>query len=336
MVGAGLHIGLTIFLLLAAVLLEAISVTKKGEILTGLIVLFCLSSFFGTFMASKLYKYLKGEFWIRNILTTIFLFPLPFSLVFLAVNSMAWYNGLTAALPFSAILTIVALFTFVSLPLSIIGGILGKNSIKRRKPSDLSQKQDEFEFYNPPCAVHQVPRQIPTTFASDSGGNNSSQKQGYFISCLSPSSPSSQRLLHFLLAGFLPFSAIYIELHYIFSSIWGHTIYTLFGILMLTFILLLIVTSFITISLLYFQLNREDYRWWFRTFVNGGATGLFILGYSVFFYTSRSSMEGSYSLLSYFGYVSMISLSFFLFLGAVSFLSCFYFVHHIYKVIKLD
>lgn len=25
-------------------------------------------------------------------------------------------------------------------------------------------------------------------------------------------------------AGFLPFSAIYIELHYIFSSIWGHKV----------------------------------------------------------------------------------------------------------------
>lgn len=26
------------------------------------------------------------------------------------------------------------------------------------------------------------------------------------------------------MAGFLPFSAIYIELHYIFNSIWGHKV----------------------------------------------------------------------------------------------------------------
>jgi len=44
------------------------------------------------------------------------------------------------------------------------------------------------------------------------------------------------------MAGFLPFSAIYIELHYIFASLWGHKIYTLFGILFLAFIMLLIVT----------------------------------------------------------------------------------------------
>lgn len=40
------------------------------------------------------------------------------------------------------------------------------------------------------------------------------------------------------MAGFLPFSAIYIELHYIFASLWGHKIYTLFGILFLAFIML--------------------------------------------------------------------------------------------------
>jgi hypothetical protein len=59
------------------------------------------------------------------------------------------------------------------------------------------------------------------------------------------------------LAGFLPFSAIYIELHYIFASIWGHKIYTLFGILFVAFVMLVMVTSFITIALLYFQLARE-------------------------------------------------------------------------------
>jgi hypothetical protein len=69
------------------------------------------------------------------------------------------------------------------------------------------------------------------------------------------------------------FTAIYIELHYIFASIWGHKIYTLFGILFLAFVMLVIVTSFITIALLYFQLAREDYRWWWSVFCNGGSTG---------------------------------------------------------------
>ncbi len=42
---------------------------------------------------------------------------------------------------------------------------------------------------------------------------------------------------------------------------WGHKMYTLFGILALAFAMLLLVTCFITIAFTYFQLILEDYRW---------------------------------------------------------------------------
>jgi hypothetical protein len=73
-----------------------------------------------------------------------------------------------------------------------------------------------------------------------------------------------------LMAGFLPFSAIYIELFYIYSSVWGHTYYTLYGILCLVFVILNIVTACITVALTYFQLSMEDHRWWWTAFINGG------------------------------------------------------------------
>ena len=74
-------------------------------------------------------------------------------------------------------------------------------------------------------------------------------------------------------AGFLPFSAIYIELYYIFASVWGHKVYTIYSILFIVFIILLIVTAFITIALTYFQLAVEDHTWWWRSFLCGGSTG---------------------------------------------------------------
>ena len=74
-------------------------------------------------------------------------------------------------------------------------------------------------------------------------------------------------------AGFLPFSAIYIELYYIFASIWGHKVYTVWSILFIVFIILILVTAFITIALTYFQLAVEDHRWWWRSFLCGGSTG---------------------------------------------------------------
>ena len=76
-----------------------------------------------------------------------------------------------------------------------------------------------------------------------------------------------------MLTGFLPFSAIYIELYYIFASVWGHKVYTIYSILFIVFIILLVVTAFITIALTYFQLAVEDHTWWWRSFLCGGSTG---------------------------------------------------------------
>ena len=76
--------------------------------------------------------------------------------------------------------------------------------------------------------------------------------------------------LQMFMAGFLPFTAIYIELHYVFTAVWGDRVYTLFGILFVAFILLLLVTSFVTIVLSYFQLTIEDHRWWWRALISGG------------------------------------------------------------------
>lgn len=75
-----------------------------------------------------------------------------------------------------------------------------------------------------------------------------------------------------LVAGFLPFSAIYIELYYIFTSVWGHMDYTIYSVLFVVFCILLVVTATITVVLTYFQLAVEDHRWWWRSMLCGGST----------------------------------------------------------------
>ena len=137
-------------------------------------------------------------------------------------------------------------------------------------------------------------------------------------------------------AGFLPFSAIYIETHYIFASIWGHKIYSLFGILFLAFVLLLCVTSLITIALIYFQLAMEDHQWWWRSILYGGSTGLFLYGYCFFYFYMRSDMSGLLQTCFFFGYMLIVSYAFFMLLGTVGFFSSLFFVRHIYRAIKCE
>jgi transmembrane 9 superfamily protein 1 len=72
------------------------------------------------------------------------------------------------------------------------------------------------------------------------------------------------------IAGFLAFSSISVELYYIFATMWGREHYTLYGVLLLVFFILLAVTACISVTLTYFQLSSEDYRWWWRSVVAAG------------------------------------------------------------------
>ena len=53
------------------------------------------------------------------------------------------------------------------------------------------------------------------------------------------------------------------------------------------FVLMLITTAEIAIVLCYFQLASEDYRWWWRSFVNTGCTALFVFAFSLFYMLSH-------------------------------------------------
>ena len=82
--------------------------------------------------------------------------------------------------------------------------------------------------------------------------------------------------------------------------------YTLYGILLLAFVLLTIVTSFIVIALTYFQLAAEDHRWWWRSFLSGGMVGLFIYAYCFFYYLNHSGMNGFLQTSFYFLYMANV------------------------------
>ncbi|OAY68593.1 Transmembrane 9 superfamily member 3 [Ananas comosus] len=138
------------------------------------------------------------------------------------------------------------------------------------------------------------------------------------------------------IAGFLPFSAIYMELYYVFTSIWGHRVYAVYSILFLTFVILVIVTAFVTVTLTYFQLAAEDHKWWWRSFLSGGSTGLFIYGYCFYYYYARSYMSGFMQTSFFFGYMACVSYGFFLMLGTVAFHSALCFVRYIYRSIKCE
>eukprot|EP00606_Chrysophyceae_sp_TOSAG23-5_P001079 GSChrysophyteH2.ASY1.ANO1.1456.1 assembled CDS len=296
--GAGTQILFTSFLLLCCVLAGVFKATKRGSVLTACIILYAICGVVGGLVAGRVFKQMKGKNWVWNTILTACTFPVPLLAVFMVVNTIAATHDSTAALPFTTILIVLAILLFVHLPLTVVGAILGRNI---------------SEEYKAPCRTNKAVREIPA-----------------------PQMWYQQPVAQIFMAGFLPFSAIYIELHYIFAAIWGHKIYTLFGILLLAFIMLVIVSAFITVALAYFQLAREDHRWWWSAVFNGGATGLFIFAYSFYYLEYRSNMSGLLQLSFYFGYTGIVSYAFFLMLGSVGYFSAFAFVNKIYSAVKSD
>lgn len=270
---------------------------NRGALYTALVVIYALTSGIAGYTAASFYRQLEGTNWVRNLLFTGCLFCGPLFLTFCFLNTVAIAYNATAALPFGTILVILLIWTLVTSPLLVLGGIAGKNS------------RAEFQA---PCRTTKYPREIP------------------------PLPWYRGTVPQMAMAGFLPFSAIYIELYYIFASLWGHKIYTIYSILFIVFIILIIVTAFITIALTYFQLAVEDHQWWWRSVLCGGSTGVFIFGYCVYYYFARSDMTGFMQTSFFFGYMTCICYGFFLMLGTVGFRASLLFVRHIYRSIKCE
>ena len=96
-------------------------------------------------VSARLYKQLKGKNWVWNVVLNSIVFPAPLGIVFGWVNTVAWNNGSTAAIPFTTIIMMCAIFLFVNFPLTVVGAITGRNC---------------SEEYNPPCRATKVPREV--------------------------------------------------------------------------------------------------------------------------------------------------------------------------------
>merc|ERR1712217_43328 len=163
-----------------------------------------------------------------------------------------------------------------------------------------------------PVRTNQIPRQIPA--------------QPWFI----------QPVFTCLVGGILPFGAVFTELFFIMSSLWQHQFYYLFGFLALVLLILIVTCAEISIALTYFQLTSEDYNWWWRSFLSSSASAFYVFLYSILYFSSRLQIERAVSTLLYFGYMTIISIVFFLLTGSIGMIATFQFVKVIYGSIKID
>ena len=296
LVGTGIQLLAMTCITMFCALGGLMSPANRGTLLTSLCLLFVFMGSFNGYHSARIYKLFHGKEWKRNTLFAALFYPTIMGIVFCSINFFVWYHGSSTATPFGTMISLVMLWLGVSAPLVFIGSYFGFKK----------------EIIEVPVRTNQIARHIPD--------------QVWY----------TNPFFSVALGGILPFGAVCIELFFIMSALWLHQYYFVFGFLFIVLIILVVTCSEITIVMCYFQLCNEDYRWWWRSYLSAGSSGIYLFVYSIWYFVSKLDIKGFVPTVLYFSYMGMISFTFFLVTGSIGFTSCLWFTKKIYGAIKVD
>jgi len=296
LVGSGIQVFSMTLITMTFALLGFLSPANRGGLMTAGVVLYVIMGALAGYCSARTYKLFNGVHRKRNIVLTAFLFPGVIFTIFFVLNLFIWGQKSSGAVPFGTLMALVAMWFGISVPLVFFGAFFGYRK----------------ELEQPPVRTNQIPRQVP--------------EQIWYMS----------PIFSIFLGGILPFGAVFIELFFILSAIWGHQFYYLFGFLFIVFVILILTCAEITIVMCYFQLCAEDYKWWWRSYLTAGTSAFYMFLYSIFYFFTKLEITTFVSALLYFGYTLIMALFFFVLTGTIGYYACFWFVTKIYSSVKFE
>ncbi|GAU95260.1 hypothetical protein RvY_06906 [Ramazzottius varieornatus] len=295
-VATGVQLLCMAFVTMFVAMLGMLSPASRGALMQAGILLYVFSGSIGGYHGGRLYKTFKGVEWKRTALITSLFFPGVVFGTCFFLNFFIMGKHSSGAVPFTTMLALLCLWFGVSLPLVFIGYYFGY----RKQP------------YQNPVRTNQIPRQVPD--------------QVWYL----------RPTMATLMAGILPFGALFVELFFLMNAIWLKQYYYLFGFLFLVFIILMISVSIISIVMVYFQLCGENYHWWWRSLVVSGGVAVYVLAYSVFYYVTKLEISGFIPTLLYFGYTLLMVITVWVLTGTIGFYAAYFFTRRIYGAVKID
>lgn len=299
LVGSGMQLLYMAFGLLVLSTLGVLNPSFRGGYISVAIGLFIFAGVFSGYFSARIYKTFGGQLWQQNVIVTASLVPgLLFATMFI-LNLFVWVQASSTALPFGTLIALIALWLFVQLPLVYIGSWFGF---------------ERMGAYAHPIRANVIPRQIPA--------------QRWYLKV-------GQRLL---LAGFVPFMVIFVELMFVVKSLWVDktTYYYAFGFTGIVSAVLAVTVVEVTLVATYFLLCSEDYHWWWHSFVIGGSSSIWVYAYLIYCYFTSLHINGFLSSMLFFTYGFLACGLYALLTGTIGFLAAYAFVRKIYGAIKVD
>ncbi|TFA99187.1 Transmembrane 9 superfamily member 7 [Trichoderma ghanense] len=299
LVGSGMQL---FFMAIGLVSLGALGVLNpsfRGGFISVGVGLFIFAGLFSGYFSARVFKSFDGADHRANALVTALLFPgLTFGLVFI-LNLFVWAQASSTAIPFGTLVAILVLWLCVQVPLVYAGSHYGFH------------KAGAWEH---PTKTTAIPRQVP--------------RQAWY----------SKSIQAVLLAGLIPFAVIFIELLFVFQSIWQDksSYYYVFGFLAVVLAILMLTISEVTIVTIYAQLCAENYHWWWQSFFVGGGSAFWVFLYSLWYYFFKLHISGFVSSMLFFAYSFLACCVYGLLTGTIGFLSAYAFVRRIYRYVSLS
>ena len=294
-VGGGVQLACMTGISLLLSLLGFLSPTVRGRLLTAALLLYGCAGAPAGYAAARLYRQMHGRDVYELVLLAVGLFPGCFLLLFVLLDLLLWANGASSAVPFSTMLVLLLLFGGLHTPLVVLGARAGL-----RVP-----RTDDPVFTNA------IPRQIPF--------------QRWYARAV----PAA------LFGGLMPFGSGCYELGVLLSCVWTQRIYYVFSFLLLMAVIMAVICAEVGVVLAYFQLCREDYRWWWRAFANTATTGLYFFCYALA-YQSELQLSGGVARVLYLSYTGAAAVGLGLMTGTVGLLAAYWFVRAVFAAVKVD
>lgn len=284
----------------------------RGEVMQAILICYALSSIVSGYMSGKFFKEYfptvtrrgntsgPANMWQTTMGLTVLMLPTVSFVITLVLNTISLIYGTINSVPFSVILKLFFLWVFVSVPLCVVGTLLGRHANKGAATTF-------------PCRVNAIPRPIPDDvpwYGKPSG--------------LIP------------LAGLLSFGSIFIELYYVLTSLWNYKFYHVYGFLLGVYAILSIVVGMTSIIVVYFCLNAENYLWQWTAFGSGASTAGYVFVYGIYYYMFKTQMNGFLQTSFYFGYTTLIAINLALLCGTMGHAAASRFVRAIFQNVKVD
>lgn len=219
-IGSGMQLLLMSLGLLILSCFGVLNPSFRGGFVSVGVALFILAGAFSGYFSARIYRTFGGTMWKHNAVVTATLIPgLLFATIFI-LNLFVWANASSTAIPLGTLFALLALWLLIQLPLVYVGSWYGFV---------------RSGAYSHPIKANAIPRQIP------------------------PQPWYTRPVQAALLAGLIPFAVIFIELLFVFRSLWQDKsgYYYMFGFLAVVAVILILAVMETTVIAVYIQLCSE-------------------------------------------------------------------------------